>query len=122
MPVKLKNLTKRMVTFNLPHDVVCTEQQCLCSRRVTGVQQHDPATGEKTVQAFKKRLADSVTLTAAGTEGDTVEGLPDGVFNVPEIRAAQRTVPPTIELTRSEVQKSAPAPTSNQPAPKAEQE
>lgn len=88
MPVTLKNKARAMKVFNLPHAIVCTEALCLCTRRVTGVQDVHPETGEKSMRALKKRLADSVTFTAAGTEGDEVSDLPDTVLAVPEIAAA----------------------------------
>lgn len=84
----IKNNAKRMQVFNLPHDVACSESACGCTRQLVGVTDLDPKTGDKTVRALKRRLADSITLTAAGSEGDTLEGLPNGVAFVPEIKAA----------------------------------
>jgi hypothetical protein len=90
VPVTLKNKARAMKVFNLPHAIVCTEALCLCTRRVTGVQDVHRETGEKQMRALKKRLADSITFTAAGTEGDTIKELPDTVLQVPEIGAAIR--------------------------------
>lgn len=88
MTVKLQNHSRRMLVLNLPHEDVCSEEKCHCSRQLVGVQQHDAATGEKTVQAFKRRLAGALTLCAKGTDGDTVSDLPDGVLRAPDVRAA----------------------------------
>lgn len=91
MTVKLHNYSRRMLVLNLPHEAVCSEEKCYCSRQVVGVQQHEPVTGEKSVQAFKRRLASSLTLCAKGTDGDTVGDLPDGVLRAPDVRLAIKT-------------------------------
>ncbi len=79
-----------MVTINLPHEVVCTEERCFCTRQVTGVTDHDPKTGAKTVRAVRRKLAGSITFTAFGHDGDTIADLPLGVARLPEVRAMEQ--------------------------------
>lgn len=88
MSVTLQNRSGRQILFHLHHDATCSEAKCFCSRRVVGVQDHDPATGQRTLRAHKRRVPDSVTLNAYRTEGDKISGLPDGVLHVPEVAAA----------------------------------
>lgn len=88
MHVTLQNKARRLVCFVLPHAIACAEDHCLCSRQRTGSTRHDPVTGHKHVEARVRKLAGSVTLTAMGHDGDTVKGLPLGVLDVPEIKAA----------------------------------
>lgn len=87
MAVILRNRTKKHYVFGLPHAKVCTEAQCLCTRQKVGVQDHNPATGEKTLRAVRQRLQGSVSLNAAGTDGSETEPLPNGAARLPEVRA-----------------------------------
>lgn len=80
-----------MIVVNLPHDVVCSESRCYCSRQVTGVTDHDPATGAKTVRALHRKLAGSITLTAAGHDGDKLENLPLGVARLADVLALEKS-------------------------------
>lgn len=88
MAVQLKNKRRGVVVFNLPHEQVCTETECLCTRQKVGVQDHNPETGAKSVRGFNRRLASSITLLAAGHEGATSKPLPNGVARLPEVLAA----------------------------------
>jgi hypothetical protein len=90
MAVTLQNRARSLVTFILPHHVACSETSCGCTRQVVGVTDIDKVSGKKTVRALKRKLAASITLMAAGHEGDTLEGLNDGVAMIPEVRAAEK--------------------------------
>lgn len=103
MAVTLKNNTRRMQVINLDHSVVCSEDDCRCTRQRTGIQAHDPRTGEKTVRAFNRRLPGSITLTAKGSDGDTVAGLPDGVARLPTVQLLKGRGELAIELETEEV-------------------
>lgn len=97
----IKNLTKRTIVFNLPHDKACSDTVCTCSRVKAGVVDLDPKTGDRKVRAVNQRLAHAITLFPKGTLGDAVEGqterpsldtvtdLLDGVGRVPEVAQAR---------------------------------
>ncbi|NUP12885.1 MAG: hypothetical protein HOW73_43150 [Polyangiaceae bacterium] len=85
----VQNTARELVTLNLPHEYVCTEERCLCVRVTQVHTHHDRKTGAITGRPKRVRVGHSVTLTAKGTEGS--EGrLPHGALNVPEIAALVR--------------------------------
>lgn len=87
MAVTLQNKTKRKVTLVLPHAKVCTEEDCQCRRQRVGVTSTHPVTGAKIVRALQRKLAGSVHIMAAGTGGDSVSGLPNGVAALRQVKA-----------------------------------
>lgn len=90
--VSLANQTRAILTFNLPHDLVPE----LASRGVVGVREHNPTTGERTVQARRKWISGSVTLMPKGTSGDIVRGLPISVLEAPDVKRALGAWPPKV--------------------------
>lgn len=86
MPVVLKNLSKEMQIFDLPHESVCTGEadDCLCVDETIRVSSLDPASGEKGVRVVEKTINDSLHL-APGCES---RSLPDKVKDVPAIKTA----------------------------------
>lgn len=87
--VTLKNLSKRMVVINLPHEMACSEERCFCGRMKVGVTELNKDTGEREVRALNKRLPGSLTLCAAGTEGSEIAGLPDKIARLPDVKRAK---------------------------------
>lgn len=77
-----------MQTFNLPHELVCTELDCKCVHRVVGVRNHDPVTGIRDVKAIHRRMCQSVTIMAKGTPGSRSEPMPRSILRVPDVHAA----------------------------------
>lgn len=90
--VSLANQTRAILTFNLPHNLVPE----LASRGVVGVRDHNPTTGERTVQARRKWISGSVTLMPKGTSGDIVRGLPVSVLEAPDVKRALGAWPPKV--------------------------
>lgn len=87
--IKISNVSRRLVTLNLPHDSACSGDGCFCSRHKIGVQELDRATGAKTLRAMNRRLAGSLTLAAKGSDGDTAV-VPGAVARAPDVAAAAR--------------------------------
>ena len=72
MAVTLTNTTKRMKTFNLPHETYCSALgKCVC---------HTPSRKDK------RRIPASLSLPV----GQRIEGLPDVILQVPAIAQAVR--------------------------------
>ncbi len=128
----IKNLTKRTVIFNLPHEDACSPTVCTCSRAKTGVVDHDKATGDRKVRAVNQRLAHAITLFPKGTKGDDGKtpldersNLLDGVGSVLAIQQAKARGEILVTFTANEAPpaapveatpEAAPAATSSQPA------
>jgi hypothetical protein len=84
--VTLKNTQNRRQVFQLPHDVVCSEGECLCTAMERRSRTHDPNTGEVGELAEDVRVPSSVHLSARGTS----QALPDAVVEVPAVADAIR--------------------------------
>lgn len=79
--VTLKNNTNRRQIFELPHDIVCTEDECRCNFVEQRGRTHDTATGEIGTTSEQVRLPGSVFIPARATS----QALPDAVLNVPAV-------------------------------------
>lgn len=90
--VALANQTRFIQVLNLPYDVVPE----MCTRAVVGTRDHNPASGERSVRAHRKRISGSVTLMPKGTPGDVVRGLPESVLKAPDVERALKMWPPKI--------------------------
>ena len=84
--VTLKNNTNRRQIFELTHDVVCTEDHCLCSMAEVRGRVHNPETGEIGERSDEVRVPSSVHLSARGSSS----ALPDEAVHVPAIADAIR--------------------------------
>lgn len=86
MSVVLKNVSKKMQIHDLSHDHVCDGEgdDCLCSDATLRISTLNPESGDKAVRLVDKTISDSVHI-AVGSES---RPLPDGVVNVPSIKAA----------------------------------
>ena len=89
MSVTLINRTRRCLTFNLPHNSVCAEGECLCSApHLTHAQAHESL-----------RLARSLTLLA----GQALTAQPSAVLKAPEVQRAIKRGALLVEPEESEV-------------------
>lgn len=84
MAVSLRNKTRALQVYNLPHGIVPEH----ATMSVVGVTEHDPVTGERPVQAYRKPISGSLTFLAAGHDGDFHLDLPNSVLQVAEISHA----------------------------------
>lgn len=86
MAVILKNKSKRMQIFELPHDVVCEGEGdgCLCTDTTLVIPFLNKATGERGMKHIDKTLNDSVHIAV----GESSRPLPDSVVSVKSIKAA----------------------------------
>ncbi len=82
--MKLRNRTNRTVTVNLDHDVVCAEDECLCSSQVHRSIEHDGKTGDTGVRETERRVCASVHILPK----ETSDELPESVKDLPEVRSA----------------------------------
>lgn len=65
---------RRPLTIHLEHTVYCAAAgDCRCDRRKAGSSTFDPAKKKRVVSQNNVRLPAAVTLSAAGTPGDTIE-------------------------------------------------
>ncbi len=80
----LKNNTDRRQVFQLPHDQVCTEDQCYCTVTDQRRRVHDTQTGSIGIRAEEVRVPATLVLPARGTSED----LPEEVLNLPSIADA----------------------------------
>ena len=89
MSVTLINRTRRCLTFNLPHNSVCAEGECLCSAPpLTHAQAHESL-----------RLARSLTLLA----GQALTAQPSSILKAPEVQRAIKRGALLVEPEESEV-------------------
>lgn len=106
----IRNLTTRMVAFDLPALGTRTHEG--------GVHVHDPVSGLKGFRPHVRELPESLTLAASSgprkalaeavAEGSAVDGLPDAVVDDPEVvRRVQRR-------EMSAVKSAQPAPTTHE--------
>lgn len=82
--VTLKNTLNRRQIFELPHEFVCTDDQCLCTPMERRSRELNPQTGETGVRIEEVRAPLALHLSARGVS----TALPDGVLNVPAIADA----------------------------------
>lgn len=81
MAIVLRNNSGRRLSFELPHEVVCTDDECTCnfverqSREVSG------ATGEVGMRTETLRIPRAMVLPA----GNSSEPLPDAIAEVPAV-------------------------------------
>lgn len=79
--VTLKNNTNRRQIFELPHDIVCTEDECRCKYVEQRGRTHDVVTGEVGMTSGEVRLPGSVLIPARAMS----QALPDAVLSVPAV-------------------------------------
>jgi hypothetical protein len=80
MPVKISNNVRRMLSFNLVHGDLL--------KQVTVRTTVALADGRRYPKTLARRLPRDLTLTAKGTPGSSVDGLPDAVLSCPDIANA----------------------------------
>ena len=81
--LSIKNQTRVMVQYNLPHEECCSGAVCLCTKKETLVWVRNKEGGLG--QMFRQqRLCRSIILTGGETSGP----LPDAAAFSPEIKAA----------------------------------
>lgn len=86
----LKNRTNAILVINLPHALV---PEC-ASHSVVGTRSHDKASGERRIEAHRKRISGSITLLAEGS----VEGLPLSVRRAPDVVRLSSGPSPAVEV------------------------
>lgn len=82
--VTLRNTQNRRLSFELPHDFVCTEDECLCTVMDRPSRVYNPQTGETGLSSEQVRVPSAVFIGARGTS----RALPDGVLDVPAVADA----------------------------------
>ncbi len=82
--VTLRNNTDRRQIFELPHSVVCTEDECICVPMVRSSRELNAATGEYGTRVEEGKSPSSIILGARATS----KPLPDLAVDVPAIAAA----------------------------------
>jgi hypothetical protein len=137
--VVLENLEAQPQTLVLDAH---TEQHSFLRRQHVTVTDHNPKTGEQSKRQERRRVPDSLTLWAKGTEGDKSRPLPAVVLQCADVRARlaahrirSRDVPapgaakpapsasttageePKVESPAPDAQGSTPAASSTEPAP-----
>lgn len=80
MPVTLENRQRKMRTYNLEH--------AAHRKTLKFISTALDKRGQSVLVRKVKSLGDSLTLTARGTPGSIVTGLPDTILNCREIAAA----------------------------------
>lgn len=120
--IRLRNLEKKMVVYEIP---VSMDGGVRVKRGWQDRAQND-STGAitSTLRVEHKAVPTSITLAAAGTEGDLSEPLPDRFTLAPIIQAAVTANPPRLKVvavTAAAPTPAAPveAPPSPSPAPAA---
>lgn len=81
MAIVLKNNSGRRLYFELPHEAVCTEDECLCTVVERRTREHNGATGEVGTNVQEVKVARSVILRASAAS----EPLPDAVKDIPAV-------------------------------------
>lgn len=81
--MRLKNRTRRTVSFTLAHKVVCTDGACLCTPGEFLQRAHNTKTGDVGTRTIKRLIASSVFL-APGHES---EDLPETVKELSDVAA-----------------------------------
>lgn len=84
MATVLRNNTGRKQTFELPHDVVCTDTACLCTVLEHRSRTLNPDSGDYGERVEVVRAPYAVRLPARGQSGP----LPDAVAEVPSVAEA----------------------------------
>lgn len=92
--MKLQNKTKRTITLNLDHDVVCTEGEggCLCSSYLHQAREHDPRSGDIGIRESDRRLCASVHILPDAI----TEDLPKSVLDLPAVKKAMKLRTPAL--------------------------
>lgn len=83
--ITIKNQTRRMQVYNLPHDIYCAATgHCTCETVEVITVVENPITGDRSPRTVTKYLPASVTLLA----GAHWPGQPGDVLRIPEIQRA----------------------------------
>ena len=90
--ILIQNLTKRLVTFNVP--------ELGSDAGVISVSHRDPVSGLKGIVEREVEHPRAITLMPFRSEGDTSDKLPDDCAESDEIRNALRAQPAQIKLIR----------------------
>lgn len=85
MNVVLENTSRQPITLVLPHELVCSEDRCICSRQKVVQFDHNPETGDQSARAKSVRLPHSVQLFPAGRDGSKSEPLPHVAARAPDV-------------------------------------
>jgi hypothetical protein len=81
MAIVLRNNTGRRLSFELLHDFVCTDDNCLCTMIEQRHSVHNAETGEVGVRTEDVKAPAAVFLSAKGTSPP----LPESVLKLPAI-------------------------------------
>lgn len=116
--IRLRNLEKKMVVFEIP---VSMDGGVRVKRGWQDRAQNDTSGAvTSTLRVEHKAVPTSITLAAAGTEGDLSEPLPDRFALAPIIQAAVTANPPRLKVVAvTAPAAAAEAPPSPSPAPAA---
>ncbi len=82
--VTLKNTRNRRQSFELPHQYICTADECFCTKVDLQSRTHDPQTGEIGTRSEETKVPRAVHIAARGV----TEALPDAVLDVPAVADA----------------------------------
>ncbi len=108
--VGLRNRRARMVTLNLPRHVVPERAE----RAAVGVRDHaagpssglrdasERGLGGRSLRVEARHLSGSLTLSARGTAGSELLGLPPSVLRAPDVVRALRGPDPDVEVIPTE--------------------
>lgn len=84
--VTLRNPQSRKLVFELPHQFICSEEECLCTISEQRGRTHDPVTGEIGVRSEEVRYPLAIVIHPRTTS----QALPDGTLEVPAVAEAIR--------------------------------
>jgi hypothetical protein len=80
----LRNRSRTILTFNLPHEFYCADGECRCVDVRQHITVHDGTTGLTGIAERTPKLAASVALLA----GETKTDLPKTILDCPDVKSA----------------------------------
>jgi hypothetical protein len=89
--VILENTSRHPITLVLPHDLVCSEERCICARQKVVRFDHNPETGDQSARTKNVRLPHSIQLFPAGRDGSKSMPLPHVARRAPDVAKHVRT-------------------------------
>lgn len=84
--IHLENIGRGPVTLVLPHDLVCSEERCLCARQRVVTFDHNPQTGDRAQRPRLQRMPLAVQLFGGHRSG----ALPRSALRAPDVAKALR--------------------------------
>lgn len=80
----LRNRSRTLLTFNLPHEFYCKDGECRCVDVKQHASVHDNTSGKAVVAERERKLATSIIFLAGETKSD----LPDTILDCPDVKGA----------------------------------